>query len=180
MAANTRNSGARRGIPWRIFGWGGAGLLLLLPFVANAPWTPADYIFAALLFGSVGLALELIFRKSSGLAYRTGAAVAVLAAFLTIWVNAAVGMIGSEDDPYNLLFLGVLGVALIGAVLARFAPAGMARAMMSAALVQGLLSAVGLATDVRGGIFSMAFIGFWVLAAALFHNAARDRATAGA
>jgi hypothetical protein len=180
MAADTHNEGGRPEIPWRIMGWGTAAFLLLLPFVANAPWTLADYIFAAVLFGSVGLAFELIVRTSSSLAYRSGAAAAVVAAFLTVWVNAAVGMIGSEDNPYNLLFLGVLVIALIGAILARFGPAGMAGAMLAAATAQGLLSAIGLSTDVRGGIFSMVFIGIWLLAAALFHNAARERVPAEA
>ena len=178
MANEAENVGGRRGIPWRIVGWGTAALLLLLPLIANAPWTASDYVFAAVLLGSVGLAFELIVRKSSSLAYRFGAALAVVAAFLTVWVNGAVGMIGSEDNPFNLLFGGVLLVALMGAIVARFESVGMARATAVAAAAQGVVSAFGLSTDARGAVFSMAFAVPWLLAAALFQNAAREQAGA--
>jgi hypothetical protein len=176
MAKEAQSIGGRRGIPWRIVSWGTAALLLLLPWVANAPWTPSDFVVAGVLFGSVGLAFELIVRKSRSLAYRLGAALAVVAAFLTIWVNGAVGMIGSEDNPYNFVFGGVLLVALVGAIVARLEPAGMMRAMVVTALAQAAAGAMGLSTDVRGAAFSMAFAGLWLLAAALFRNAALELA----
>lgn len=184
MAKEAGNRGSHRRVPWRVIGWSIPAVLLLLPLVAmqvndEVNWTASDFIFAAVLFGSVGLAFELIVRKSGSLAYRLGAGLAVLTVFLTIWANAAVGMIG-DDNPYNLVFAGVLFVALLGAVLARFEPAGMARAMVVAAIAQAAAGAGGLSTDPRGAVFSMSFAGCWLLAAALFHSAARDRASAGA
>lgn len=180
MANEGANTGGGHGIPWRIIGWSIPALLLLLPLVAmqfndEVSWTASDFVFAAVLFGSVGLAFEFIVRKSSSLAYRFGAALAVVAAFLTIWVNGAVGMIGSEGNPYNLLFGAVLLVALIGAILARFEPGGIARAMVAAAIAQALIGAFGLSADVRGGVLSMAFAGLWLLAAALCWKAAREQ-----
>lgn len=165
--------------PWRMVGWSIPVLLLLLPYVAGAPWTASDYVFAAVLFGSVGLAFELIVRKSGSLAYRFGAALAVVATFLTVWVNGAVGMIGSEANAYNLLFLGVPLLALIGAIIAGFRPAGMAGAMAAAAVAQAALGAGGLTTDLRGGILSMGFGGLWLLATAFFWVAARAGGEAG-
>lgn len=184
MAKEAENTGGRHSIPWRIVGWSIPALLLLLPLVAmrftdEVNWTASDFVFAAVLFGSVGLAFELIVRKSGSLAYRSGAALAVLAAFLTIWVNGAVGMIGSEGNPYNLLFGGVLAIALIGAVVARFQPAGMALALLAAAVAQAALAAFGLTTDMRGAVFSMAFAAPWLLAAALFWKAGREQVAAG-
>lgn len=178
MTGNTQSGGGMHRVPWRILGWGTAAFLLLLPLVANAPWTLSDFVFMGVLLGLVGLAFELIVRKSAKLAYRVGAAGAVVTALLTIWVNAAVGMIG--DGPYNLLFGGVLVVALGGAILARFDPAGMARAMVAAAVVQGMLSTIGLSSDFRGAVLSMCFVVPWLLAAAFFRNAAREKAPAGA
>lgn len=171
----------RHGFPWRMVGWSIPVLLLLLPlaamqFTAEVNWTLGDFLFAAVLFGSVGLAFELIVRRSGSLAYQLGAALAVIAAFLTVWVNGAVGMIGDEDNAYNLLFLGVPLVALMGAVLARLKPVGMAWAMLTAAVLQVALAAVGFGTDSLGATFSIGFGGFWLLAAALFWNAARERA----
>lgn len=170
----------RRWSGWRIAGWSIPALLLLLPlvamqFTAEVDWTASDFLFAAVLFGSVGLAFEFIVGKSDSLAYRFGAALTVVAAFLTIWVNAAVGMIG--DGPYNLLFSGVLLIALIGAIIARFKAAPMVRAMAAAAIAQGVLSAVGMSSDLRGGILGMAFVVPWLLAALLFRHAARDGAS---
>jgi hypothetical protein len=177
MTIATENTGARRGIPWRAVGWSVPALLLLLPLVAmqftqEVNWTASDFVFAVVLFGSVGLAFEFIVRRSGGLAYRFGAALAVVAAFLTIWVNGAVGMIGSEGNPYNLLFGGVLLIALIGAIVARFRPAGMARAMLAAAIAQVAVAAFGLSADLLGAVLSMAFAGPWLLAAGLLWKAA--------
>ena len=179
MAERVEQGDAGRWSAWRIAGWSIPALLLLLPLVAmqfnsEVNWTGSDFVFAAVLFGSVGLAFELIVRKSSSLAYRFGAGLAVVTVFLTIWVNGAVGMIGSEDNPYNLLFGGVLLVALIGAIMARFEPGGMARAMVVAAIAQGVLGAIGLSADPLGAAFSMAFAGFWLTSAASFWTAARE------
>lgn len=127
------------------------------------------------MLGTVGVAFELIVHKSGGFAYRAGAAVAVIAAFLTIWVNAAVGMIG-DDNAYNLLFLGVLLIALTGAIVARLEPSGMMRAMIITAIAQVAVAAGGLPADPRGGILSILFAGPWLVSAALFWNAAREGA----
>ncbi|HEU5286630.1 MAG TPA: hypothetical protein VFU20_09025 [Sphingomicrobium sp.] len=183
MAREARKGGGRSWSPWRIAGWSIPALLLLLPavamqFTSEVDWTASDFVFAGMLFGSVGLAFELIVRKSRSLAYRFGAGLAVVAAFLTVWVNGAVGMIGSEDNPYNLVFGGVLVVALVGAVLARFEASGMGRAMAVTAVAQAAAGAVGFATDARGAALSMAFAGQWLLSAASFRNAAREQAAA--
>ena len=179
MATKGDNPGARRWSGWRIAGWSIPVLLLLLPLVAmrftdEVDWTAADFLFAAVLLGSVGLAFEIIVRKSRSLSFRLGAGLAIVAAFLTVWVNAAVGMIGSEDHPYNLVFGAVLLVALAGAVLARLQPAGMALAMAVTALAQAGAGAVGLAADPRGAVLSIGFAGLWLISAALFRNAARE------
>ena len=113
-------------------------------------------------------------------AYRFGVGIAITTAFLTIWVNLAVGMIGSEDNRYNLVFVGVLGLALVGALVARFKPRGMALAMVVAAVSQAAGGAAGLASDARGGVFSMAFAALWLLSAALFQKSAREAGSASA
>jgi hypothetical protein len=185
MAKEAENTGGRRWSIWRIAGWSIPALLLLLPLVAmqftqEVNWTASDFVVASVLFGSVGLTFELIVRTSSSLAYRAGAALAVITAFLTFWVNGAVGMIGSEDNSYNLLFGGVLILALVGAIVARFEAGGMARAMVAAAIAQAAVAAFGLSTDVLGGVLSMGFAAPWLLAAALFWKPARGQIAAGA
>lgn len=177
MAKEAESTGGGRASPWRIAAWGTAALLLLLPLVAmqltdEVTWDGEDFIFAGVLIGGTGLIFELAVRKSGNLAYRAGVGIALAGAFLTIWANGAVGMIGSEGNPYNLLFGGVIAVALAGAIVARFRPAGMARAMVAAAIAQLAVAAGGLATDPLGGVLSMAFALLWLLSAALFVKAA--------
>jgi hypothetical protein len=97
MAKAVRSARENRRVPWRTAAWGTAALLLVLPYVTGAPWTLSDYVLAGMLFGLAGLAFELAVRKGAG-AYRLAAGVALAAAFLTVWVNGAVGMIGSNQN----------------------------------------------------------------------------------
>jgi hypothetical protein len=185
MANDGEKSGERRGMPWRIVAWGTAALLLLLPLIAmrftdEVNWTGFDFIFAAVLIGSVGLAFELAVKMTRSNAYRAAVGAALAAAFLIVWANGAVGMIGSEDNPFNLLFYGVIAVALVGTLAARFRPAGMARAMIVAAIAHGAVAVAGLSSDLRGGVVSAAFAGLWLISAALFGKAAREQLPAKA
>ena len=134
----------RRAIPWRAVGWTLAALVLLIPLVAMqvgsaVNWSVGDFLFAALLIGLVGAAFELTVRASPNRSYRGGVASALAASFLIVWATGAVGMIGNEDNPYNLLFFGVIGLALVGSVIARFRPAGMAVATLVAAIANAAI-----------------------------------------
>lgn len=178
MTGNDVAGGGRAGTPWRVAGWSIAALILLLPLVAmrfssEVNWTAGDFFFAALLIGIVGLTFELTVRVTPNWAYRGGGATALAASFLTVWANGAVGMIGDEDNPYNLLFLGVLLIALLGSITARFRPRGTALAMSAAAIAQASLGITGAFADLRGGILSTMFAGLWLLAALLFRQSAR-------
>lgn len=172
---------------WRVGGWSFAAALILTPLIAmqftrEVNWTPADFVFAIVMIGSVGGAFELTVRATGNWAYRAGAGIALLTGFLLIWINGAVGIIGSENDPVNLLFLGVGAIALGGSAIARFRAAGMARAMFAAMLAQtaiafgALIAGLG-ATEPPGpiGILMLngIFAGLWLIAGALFRSAAR-------
>jgi len=127
----------------------GTAFLLLIPLVAmqfdsGVNWTVFDFVVAGgLLFGA-GLTFVLIARKWNNTAYRLGAGVAAAAGLLLVWANLAVGLVGSQDNPANLLYGGVLAVALIGAFAARFRPLGMSRAMFGAGLTYVLVTLVAL------------------------------------
>lgn len=94
--------------------------ILLIPFLAmrftdELNWTLADFVFGgALLFGT-GMTFQLIACRSSHAPYRGATGLAVGGSLLLIWMNLAVGLIGSEDNPANLLYLAVLAVGLVGA-----------------------------------------------------------------
>lgn len=185
MTAMTVTTAKRRRV-WRVAGWGLLAGLLAMPavamrFTAEVNWTALDFLTAAVLFGLLGLGVEFGARRAGGVLARLGMGVAVLTAFLLVWVNLAVGIIGSERNDANLLFAGVLAAATGGALLARFRPAGMARAMLATAAAQTLVGAAALALqlgtdgpgwprDVIGA--TVIFDGLWLLAAALFRRAA--------
>jgi hypothetical protein len=127
----------------------GTGLLLLIPltaklFVPGMLWSPGDFLAASILLFGAGLTFVLISRMNDNTAYRLAAGVGVAAGLLLVWANMAVGLVGSEDNPANLLYLGVLAVALIGAVVARFQPLGMSNAMFAASLTYLVVTAIAL------------------------------------
>ena len=169
-----------RRTPWRLIGWSVPIVLLLIPLVAAFPWTPSDYVVMGVLLGGVGLLIELAIRVSDSWAYRAGAALAVVTGFLLIWVNLAVGFLGGEANPWNLLFLGVLAIGFLVAVAGGLRPAAMIRATLTAA---GAQIAIGLAALVFGlgspgsmGMYealmgTALFTALWLGAAGLFRIA---------
>jgi hypothetical protein len=187
MAAIMQNGG-ERGARWRVAVWGMAALFLLLPLIAmqfttEVTWTGSDFaVFGAMLLAACG-GYELAARMTGNTAYRAAAGVAIVAAFLLVWVNLAVGIIGSENDPANLMFGGVLGVGLIGALVARFQPRGMARALVATALAQALVVVVALiaVTGELAPLFMLSgfFVAMWLLSAGLFRKAAREQVSQG-
>lgn len=149
MTENTKDSDIRRGHRWRIAAWSSAALMLLLPLFAmqvtdQVVWDVTDFtIFGALLVG-VGVTFELAVRRTDSTEYRSAVGVALAAVFLLIWVVGAVGMIGAAGDRADLMYGGVLAVGIIGAIIARFGPHGMARALFAMAVAQALVPGVAL------------------------------------
>ncbi len=193
MVTEAENSSGRRGSPWRIAAWTVAGLILLLPSVAmqftdEVNWDETDFIFAGALIGGTGLTFELAARATANYAYRAAVGVALAAAFLLIWLNLAVGIIGTEDNPLNLMFGGVLAIGIVGAIIARFQPHGMARALFATALAQALVAVIvlifGLGLPWSPPVEILALNGFFVSlfvgSALLFRYAGREQPPAGA
>jgi hypothetical protein len=116
-----------------------------------------------------------LWRKFGITSYRIAVGIAIAAALLIVWMNAAVATV---DDAPALIFFGVLLVGSIGAVIARFRPEGMARALFATALAQAFVAAVAmikweqyLEISILNGFFSA----LWVGSALLFRRAAAPR-----
>ena len=126
----------QRGYRWRIIGWGAAVAILVAPFVAmqlNAEgvnWTAGDFLAMGVMLGTVGGFLELAVRMSRNRYYRAGAGLALLGAFLLVWSNLAVGIVGSENNPNNQLFFVALLMGIAGVIGAKARADGMVRAML--------------------------------------------------
>jgi len=171
--------------PWRVGGWGIAGALLLLPAVAmrftgEVQWTVSDFMIAAMMIAILGLGIELTVRATRNSNYRGGGGVALLTGFLVSWINGAVGIIGNESHPANLMFFVVIGIAIAGAFVARFKARGMAWAMGIAGLGQFAVPLIAIAIWsppltvelVKTLAFNAVFAGLWLLSAGLFRRAA--------
>ncbi|MBC6697575.1 hypothetical protein [Hymenobacter sp. BT190] len=125
------------------------GLLLLIPLVAmqytaEVNWTFSDFVFGAVVLFGAGSTFVLIARMGNNGTYRLAAGIGVVAGLLLVWANAAVGLVGSEDHPTNLLYGAVLLVALGGAIAARFRPLGTSNAMFAAALTYVAVTGIAL------------------------------------
>ena len=97
-----------------------------------------------------------------------------MAAFLTVWINLAVGIIGNEDNPMNLMFFGVLAVAMGGAIIARFRAAGMRKAMYAAGIAQIAVFAAAAFMGALIPVVTLFFTALWLAAAALYGKARRS------
>jgi hypothetical protein len=138
-------------------------------------WDLADYLFAAVLLLGIGTCFAVAVRRSGSRFHRVGIAVALGAALLLVWVNEAVGLVGSEDHPANRMYYGVLAIGFVGALLARLRPPVMAWVMLAVATAHLL---AGVAAQLSGAgsawVATLLFTPLWLGAAWLFRRAARQ------
>jgi hypothetical protein len=127
--------------------------------------------------------------KIGNTAYKSAVGLAIVTPLLLVWMIGAVGVLGVDGDPADLMYVGVLAVGIIGAIIARFQSFGMARALFATALAQALVAVIALIAgkhqapyssvgEILGlnGLFVTLFLG----SAWLFRKAARERTDVGA
>ena len=159
--------------------------ILLIPLLAAPAWTLADFVFAGALIFGTGLTFVLVVRKAGNFVYRVAVGVALAAAFLLVWGNAAMGITDSDADLMFLLWVPAVGI--VGAIIARFQPRGMARAMFATALTQALVAVIALIAGIVPAYNSafevLGITGFYVAlfvgSAFLFRQAAQQQPRAG-
>jgi hypothetical protein len=162
-------------------------ILLLIPLVMTQigqwHWAPGAFVFAGIMIGGPVLLYETAARKTTSTAYGVGAAIALMASFLTIWMVLVGSITGREEDPVDLCFLVLVLAAAASSFAARLRPDGMARAMLGTAGIQLFLgsmiaTAPSTANAPRGvaGVLLVTaiFTGFWLISAASFWKAARS------
>jgi hypothetical protein len=182
MARNTENKNRRHERRWSLAVWSAAALALLLPLVSmqftnEVAWGPTDFmVLGAMLFAACGT-YELAARMTGNRTYRTATGIALAAAFILIWINLAVGIIGTEDNLANSMFGGVLAVGVIGALIARFQPEGMAHALIATTIAQASVAVIALFAGwgEEAVILPMLFAALWLISAWLFRKAAREQ-----
>ncbi len=162
--------------------------LLLIPLAAmwftdEVKWKPGDFLVAAVLLFAAGLGFQLIARNAIAQSYRWATGIAVFAVLLLVWVNLAVGMIGSENHTANLLYITVLATGAIGATIAGLRPRGMTRTLLAMAATHGLVAAIAVIADLDGArqeplIFlsmNALFVALFLISAGLYLRSDRAR-----
>lgn len=161
--------------------------ILLVPLLAmqvtgEVAWDVFDFVFAGALIFGTGLMYVLVARKAGNIVYRAAVGVALAAAFILVWINGAVGIIGTEDNPANLMYIGVLAIGIIGTIIARFRPPGMARVLFATALAQALVAVIAVIAELGSPLsppveilaLNGFFVALFVGSALLFRYAARE------
>lgn len=163
-------------------------LILLIPLIAmqissEIKWSPLDFVAAGILLMITGFAFVLVTFNASNKIYRIAVGMALGTALFMVWSNLAVGLIGSEDNPINALYLGVLIVGIIGAIISKLRPVGMFKALLATALAQGLITFIALFAGF-GNTFreffeiinvNGFFIVLWLASAWMFRSSARKQ-----
>lgn len=188
MNDHREESSPEAGLPWRVIGWSIAVGILFLPLIAmhftsEVPWTFRDFVFAGVLIGGVGLTFEFATRIAPDRVYLLGFSVTLAVTFLLVWINAAVGIIGAEDNDANALYAFVLLVGVLTGLVGQFRARAMVIATAATAFAQASVTAYALVAGlglpgsppIKLLALNGIFIGGWLCAAVLFCLSARQQ-----
>lgn len=118
-------------------------MLTAMQFTDEVQWNEAAAYSILLL--AVGGSYELWqWLKTRSKTYRLAFGVGLAAIFLLGMVSGAVGIIGSENNPANLMYWAVFAAAFIGSLVSRFKSRGMSYALFTAAIIQLLIPVIAL------------------------------------
>jgi hypothetical protein len=107
--------------------------------------------------------------KTAKTYYRLAIAVAVATVLFLLFGMGALGIIGAGGRP-DLMYLGVIAVAVVGSVAARFRPRGMALALAATALATCLVAVIALIAGLQHeeGASVIEILGLTAMYAGLF------------
>ncbi len=171
---------------WRIPLWSGALLALATPwllmrFTGQGDWTAFDFVVFGVMLSIVCIGVELAMRLSSRWTYRLAAIMSVIGGFLMVWANLAVGIIGNEDNPQNLMFYGLLLIGVVGALVTKFDARGLAWTMRVMAAAQLGIFLVAAALDwALLPVFTIFYFSLWLVAGEFFKKSTRASRDASA
>lgn len=106
-------------------------VILLIPFVGNYvsaefDWTTSDFVFMGILLFGASFTFEMVARLSGNAMFKWAVGIVTVATLLLTWMNLAVGIIGSEDNPINALYFLVIPVGFLGLIASQMKAKGLA------------------------------------------------------
>ncbi|PEN12722.1 hypothetical protein CRI94_11885 [Longibacter salinarum] len=153
-----------------------------MQFTEEVAWGVGDFVLFGGMLLLAGAAVETVIRTNPSSIYRYAMGGGLGGAFLLIWVNGAVGLIGAAGNPANLMYAGVLAVGVIGALVGRFRARAMSRVLLAMAVIQTVIMGTAIVMEwgqpssgpVELVVANGAFAGIWLVSAWLFRKAERD------
>jgi hypothetical protein len=164
---------------WQMVMWGLSAAVLALPAIAmqfskEIAWGPEDFAVVGALLALLCLTVELAARTSSKRYFLAGIALAGIGGFALIFINVAVGIIGSEEDPRNLVFYSIPALGFLGALITRFKSTVLVRLLVIMSAIQLSAALLAPADMVRIMIpFTGIFVGLWLSSALLIQRSTR-------
>ena len=117
-------------------------------------------------------------------AYRSGLGLALFGVLFLYWIIGALGLIGTDGDRADMMYLAVFGIGILGALAARLRARGMARVLAAMALAQAVIAVIAVVEGRHEnpvtslpellGLNAM-FVALFLTAAWLFRQSARYR-----
>jgi len=110
-----------------------------------------DFLVAGGLIAAFGGVFIMGLRASTSRSYRAGFALALLTGLAVLGPALAVGIVGDEGDPADLMYAAILFGGFVAACAVRFSPGGVRRSLyaVSAATGTASLAAISVAGDAQ-------------------------------
>lgn len=155
--------------------------LLALPAIASlmtdeVNWTMSDFIVAALLLASLGVAGQFVLTTRKEWPYKIAIGLTAGTAFIIIWISLAVGIMGDTANPANLVYIASLTALAIGAAITRLHPDGMMRVLGLVSIMQLAITLSGIAlfgADALETLANIVLLALWLVAALFFRISIR-------
>jgi len=123
--------------------------LIAMQFSAGVQWSVADFIVMGVLIFTTGFSYVLLTKSSHSIIHKAAVALAIVSTFLLVWVNLAVGLIGSGPNAANLMYAGIVAIVIAGSFIAGFTSKGMQRLMTAVAITLALFVLIQLAFNMQ-------------------------------
>ncbi len=163
----------------------GAFLIIMIPLIAmqftnEVVWTMSDFIIGWTILFSIGFAFQAIGRRAKNSSYKFATGIAAFTTLFVIWSNLAVGIIGNEDNPLNLMYFGVVLLMVFGSYIAQLKAKAMSRVLFASAVLHALVSIIGLSifstqnpgyTIVNVAILNVVLVTMWAVSGLLYGKA---------
>lgn len=137
-------------------------------------WSSADFAIVGLMITSVAALVFLNVKFKTNRMYRIASGLTLAGALLLVYINLAVGLIGSEDNSSNVMYFALLGLLSLGAIVSKFRPRGLALTLLITALGQLLIPAIAKTTAANAWVLTILFAALWIAAGFLFLKSAAE------